>query len=159
MRCIGDVVCSYTVNRKFSGWPDMEVVKDKQYSDLVVALGMNHCKIGGENQKAAMRELEGYFISLRAVCPLRRLYYIMVPLSYDSRINSNTNVYNRVMCERVMNLKVNFIHIPPHIYDVVGKLKADCARQSELRPGYRGQMLHLSNSAQNKLCFVTIRAI
>ena len=45
------------------GWPDIKVVKDKQYSDLVVTLGMNHSKIVGENQRAAMRELEGYFIS------------------------------------------------------------------------------------------------
>ena len=159
MRCNGDVVCSYTVNRKYPGWPDIEDVKDKQYSDLVVALGMNHCKIGGENQRVALRELEAYFVSIRAACPDIRLYYVMVPPSYDIKINSNVNVYNRVMCERVMNLNVNIIHIPPHFYDVVGKLKADCARQSELRPGYRGQMLHLSNSAQNKLCFVIIRAI
>ena len=61
MRCIGDVVCSYTVNRKYPGWPDIEVVSDKQYSDLVVALGMNHCKNGGENQRAALQELEAYF--------------------------------------------------------------------------------------------------
>ena len=57
------MVCSYTVNRKYPGWPDIEVVKDKQYSDLVEALGMNHCQIGGKNQRAAMREREGDFIS------------------------------------------------------------------------------------------------
>ena len=159
MRCNGDVVCSYTVDRRFPGWPDISVVKDKQYSDLVVALGMNHCKIGGENQRVAMRELEGYFVSLRSACPDIRLYYVMVPPSYDSRINKNINVFNRVLCEKVVDIGVHIVRIPSHFYDDSGKLKADCARQSELRPGYRGHMLHLNCSAQNKLCFVLIRVI
>ena len=49
-RCAGDVFCPYTVNPGLRTWPSMARIVREQYTDIVIALGMNHCKYGGKTK-------------------------------------------------------------------------------------------------------------
>lgn len=161
-RCAGDVICTYTVNLGMRTWPSVEMIKERQYTDIVIALGMNHCKQlndYGESQGRAISELVGFYQDLRRYVPMARLYYVEVPPSVDSRINANIQRYNRTMCMMLSSIRVTVVTVPEQFYAEDGTLKLEYARPRELLPGFRGQMLHLSDDAQNIYGYAIQRVI
>ena len=160
-RCAGDNECVYKVDLNHRLWPSLDMIKQKQYTDIVIGLGMNHCKIlndSGESQGQAISDLFGFFQDMLRQKDVR-LYFVKVPPSVDSRINDNIQRYNRTMCMLLSKYKVTIVHVPEQFYAEDGTLKIEYARASELRTDFHGQKLHLSNDAQNVLCYVIQRVI
>jgi hypothetical protein len=95
-RCNGDVNCIYKVDKSHAAWPSVAYIREKQYTDIVIALGMNHCRIlddNGESQGRAVSELFGFYQELQHCVPMARLYFVKVPPSVDTMINRNIQRY------------------------------------------------------------------
>ena len=160
-RCAGDNECVYKVDLNHRSWPSIEKIRQRQYTDVVIALGMNHCKIlndDGESQGRAVSELFEFYLEMLRQTEVR-LYFVKVPPSVDSRINDNIRRYNSTMCMLLSKYKVTIVHVPEQFYADDGTLKTEYARANELRTDFHGQKLHLSNDAQNVYCYVIQRVI
>ena len=159
LRCRGNVFCTYVINRRHLDWPSITDIKERRYTDLLIALGINHCKHGGENQAKAVSALLDYYREVRATCPDVRLYWVQVPPSMDPRINSNVHEFNERVTRVVRTYGVNTVYVPKQFYDEAGGLKPEFARPRELKLWYTGYKLHLSDDAQNTYCYVIGRVI
>ena len=162
-RCDGDNLCLYKVVPNHRSWPTLALINQQRYTDIVVALGMNHCKIlndCGESQGQAVADLFEFYQKVLCHASINvRMYFVEVPPSVDSRINDNIQRYNSTMCMMLSKSKVNIVHVPKQFYAEDGTLKTEYARNSELRSDYHGQKLHLSDEAQNLHCYVIQRVI
>lgn len=161
IKCDGRVYCPYVVNNKSRQMPTVKEIQEQEFTDIVIALGMNHCKLGAENQEKALLDLADLFRHFRNSLHQVRLYHVLVPPSLSTRINNNIIRFNKtiqLLLNNVSGLKV--IRIPTALYAHTGVLSVAYARLSETVAGFPdGKKLHINQAGQSKLVYNIIRVI
>ena len=161
IRTNGQIYCTYVIDNKSPSWPRMDEIRERRYTEIIIALGINHCKVGEDNQGRAILELiEIYRRYLREI-PGIRIYHVMVPPSLSIRINGNIDRFNKTMALMLQSIpQIVIVTMPPVLYAESGLLCENYARSNEKLPGFPDRKkLHLNAEGVIKIVYRIIRAI
>ena len=162
IRCPGKMYCTYTVNKLHHSWPTLLQLKENHFTDIVISLGLNHCKLrdGGRSLRSAVSRLSEIFRQYGSELPGVRLYCVQVPPSLSRITTDNANVFNRTLSEKLQGTNVKIIEMPDILYDSHGLLKDKYARASET--GVRTpeiMKLHLNTEGLSIITYWIIKAM
>ena len=135
----GRVCAVYTVNKSHDAWPTLEEVTS--YSHVIVALGLNACKLDGGQWKKEADKLVSVMEEFRAA-GCRQLYVLAVPPSRSQRTSARADLFNMYVRAR-LNGWLHVVDMPDCLADKFGVLKKEYARKEEelMRPV---RQLHLN---------------
>ena len=142
--CDGDKKIVYVVDRE--KFPTFQTLIAGGYSDVVVALGINHCRRAGEWLDAAGR-MVAIMRSVRRVLPGVRLYCMLPPPSLDEDVAARANLFGLRVGALLRGCRADVAVIEPdsRLYTPEGLLNPLYARASELRGSVTGdRRLHLN---------------
>ena len=148
----GDVYCPYTVSPQNPSWPKLAQLKAQQYTDIVVTVGINHCKpnYSGryiEGHISAACRLSELFLMYSRELPGVRLYFIDTPPSLNLDTSRNVQQFNAAVRQ---TSGVVFIDMPPSIFcERRLLLLPTYAREREVPPSFPShKKLHLNATAK-----------
>ena len=147
IRCSGKVYCPYTVEPRSVHWPTVDDIRSKQYTDIVIALGINHCKLRDTEQPwvGSANLLCDLFMQYISELPGVRLYCLAVPPSLSRYTNENVIIFNSIVKSRLVRTSVVMVSIPSRLYGTDGLLNHEYARESEMGRGFPDhKKLHLN---------------
>jgi hypothetical protein len=154
LSCPGDVFCVYKVDPTCKDWPSIPLIQEKQYTDLVIALGINHCCRSITSQDKAISDLRNLFTEYRRSLPNVRLYFVHVPPSLNTRTSVNAKRFNDSMTAILQSLNVQAVEVPERLFTVAGTLDPLYARSSELAPQFpHDRKLHLNREGQRMVVY------
>ena len=150
LRCSGDIFCVYKVEPNCSKWPSISYIQQRRYTDIVIALGINHCCKSRDSQDKAISVLSELYAQYRHALPGIRLYFVHVPPSLNSKTSFNAKRFNDSMDTVLDSLKVPVVKLPEKLFTENGTLNPEYARHSELAPSFPDhRRLHLNREAQS----------
>ena len=162
IRCDGRIYCPNTVvepgDRQM---PTVAEIQEQRFTDVVIALGMNHCRYGGENQGKAIGDLYHLFKVYSQASPGVRFYHVLVPPSLSERINDNITRFNNTMSEMLTSIKgLTTVRVPRALYAHSGLLSIAYARLNETVAGYPDdEKLHLNEDGKSMVVYCILRAV
>ena len=162
IRCDGRVYCPYKVvkpgDREI---PTVAEIQEERFTDVVIALGMNHCRYGGEDQGKAIGDLYHLFKVYSRALPGVRFYHVLVPPSLSERINDNITRFNNTMSVMLTSIKgLTTVRVPRVLYAHSGLLSLAYARFCETVAGFPDdKKLHINDDGQSKVVYCIIRAV
>ena len=162
IRCDGRIYCPYKVVEPGTGqMPTVAEIQENRFTDIVIALGMNHCRYGGEDQGKAIGDLYHLFKVYSRISPGVRLYHVLVPPSLSVRINENITRFNKTMSVMLTSIQgLTTVRVPPILYAHTGLLNVAYARHDETITGYPDdKKLHLNDEGRSMVVYRIIRAV
>lgn len=158
IRCPGQVYCPYVIDVTSPSWPTVDQLAS--YTDIVIALGINHCKLREEFQwKKSANDLVKVFDDLIQLLPQVRLYCVEVPPSLSQNISRKSAAFNASVASKISE-SVCVVKIPQVLFDEHGLLKSQYARKTELRHNFPdAKKLHLDESGVGILTYWITSAI
>ena len=160
LRCPGDVFCVYKVDQTHRDWPSISFIQEKQYTDVVIALGINHCCHGSASQDKAISDLQNLYTEYRRSLPGVRLYFVNVPPSLNLRTSLNAIRFNSQMAMILQSLNVPVVEVPGILFAGDGTLDPAFARSNELEQGFpHNRKLHLNREGQSMVVYKIKRTL
>ena len=122
-------------------------------TDLVVALGLNHAKMGWSETDNAVDRLVKYYRLIKRGIPALRLYYVEVPPSLSRITSLRALMMNRWMAGPCSELGVRVVNVPKAIIREDGSqcLNLEMAVEGELDRDEVHQ-LHYNMVAKKLVC-------
>lgn len=159
LKCAGQIHCVYTVNSR--DWPSIGLIQARRYTDIVIALGINHCREhSGRFQEQAVSTLVDLYRHYKAELPDVRLYYVQVPPSLTMSISRKAADFNRAVSADLRSLGVAIVEVPEVLFAQNGTLNPRYARVSELAPSFPDdKRLHLNEDGQRLVVFKIQRTL
>ena len=160
IRCRGRVFCPYIVDPHCNLWPAMSHIKESSYTDIVIALGMNHCKKRSADKPwiSAAHKLCETLLSYEKQIPGVRVYCVPVPPSLSAETTKNAEEFNAILRSKLCGTLVQIVSIPNTLYGSDGLLLPKFARPGEEFKADTSK-LHLNNQGLQILTYSVCKSI
>ena len=134
LRCNGDVKVVYVVNEKDKDWPKIESLS--KYTDVVIALGINHAKFNRHGSIKASKELAAIVDRYRLSFPSLRIHIVPSLPSLNEETTRCSEIFNDTFVNSI-KADVHIVNLPRELKITSGAKKGclneQFARENEKR--------------------------
>ena len=156
----GHMETTYTLCPRPVRWPQDNDVVARHYTDVVIALGLNHCRHSGRGWLEAAGLLTAQLRHYREIVPFTRLYCLLPPPSLSKGTAARVDLF-RILVLSCKVAGVTYVEHPPQLYTVEYTLQQQYAAERELQGLVRGEhrLLHMNADGVRLVVALLIKVI